>query len=261
MSVVTVAATVEASNVPPRIKLVATDTGSPAFTTTTIMRNNPDGTQSAVRSATGGGVALSGGTATVYDYEMPFGQPVTYTSLETPANTTTPVTVSVSQVWLIHPGIPSLSIPVDFRMGSFAEETWSVNQAVFWPMGRSTPVVIGDGARRAPQSSMTVSVATLNDLAKLRDLLADGSVLLLNAPPSLALGIDTNYIAPGEVKVRRRSSIGTDQNRDVDIPYTVVDRPAGGSQSTRTFADLLVYPNLAALKNAYADFAALLAGP
>jgi hypothetical protein len=45
------------------------------------------------------------------------------------------------------------------------------------------------------------------------------------------------------------------------LPFTVVGRPAGGSQSTRTFADLLVYPNLAALKNAYSDFAALLAGP
>jgi hypothetical protein len=261
MSVITVAATVEASNVPPRIKLVATDTGTPAFVTTTILRNNPDGSQVPVRTATGGGATLTGGTVTVYDYDPPFGQPVTYTSLETPANVTTPVTLDASWVWLIHPGIPSLSIPVDFRAGSFAEETWTASQAVFWPMGRSTPVVIGDGSRKSAQSSMTVALPTLNDLAKLRALLADGSPLFLNVPPSLGLGIDTTYIAPQDVKVRRISTIGTDQNRDVEIPYLVVARPAGGSQSTRTFADLLVYPNLAALKNAYPTFAAVLAGP
>jgi hypothetical protein len=225
------------------------------------MRNNPDGTQSAVRTDTGGPATLSGGAVTVYDYEMPLAQSVTYTSLETPANETTPDTVTASQIWLIHPGIPVLSQPLDLLPGSLMEEAYPVRQAVFWPMGRSTPVVIGDGARKAASSTIVTLTETAPELEAMRALLADGSVLQLNIPPGLGLEFDTCYISVQDVKVSRLTDAAANVMRAFTLPFTVVGRPAGGSQSARTFADLLVYPNLAALKNAYADFAALLAGP
>jgi hypothetical protein len=261
MSVITVAATVEASNVPPRVKLVATDTGSPAFVTTTILRNDPDGSQVPVRTATGGGATLSGGTVTVYDYEMPYGQAVTYTSLETPANVTTPVQVDASQVWLIHPGIPSLSLPIRLGRGSLTKRTRAVTRAVFWPMGRSTPVVIGDGSRKSIESQLVVVTATIPERVSLEELTADASPLLLNVPTTLGYNFETCYISVGDIDETVVTEMVTETYMTVTLPFTVVDRPAGGSQSARTFADLLVYPNLAALKNAYPTFAAVLAGP
>jgi hypothetical protein len=154
MSVITVTPTVELSNTPPRVRLNVADTGTPAFTSTTITRLNPDGTTSPVRTTDGGPVPISGGTGLVYDYEAPYGQAVTYSSVETPGNVTAPVTVAVSQVWLIHPGTPALSTPIDLRVGALDDETLPVRQAVYWPLGRSTPVVIGDGARKLAQSSL-----------------------------------------------------------------------------------------------------------
>jgi hypothetical protein len=53
----------------------------------------------------------------------------------------------------------------------------------------------------------------------------------------------------------------TEQWTDVTMPFVVVDRPAGGSQSERTYADLLVFPSYTALKTAYPTYAATLAGP
>jgi hypothetical protein len=128
-------------------------------------------------------------------------------------------------------------------------------------MGRSTPVVMGDGARHAAQSSLTVLTETLSELASLRALLANASVLLLNIPPQLGIGFDTCYITVQDVKIGRLTPEVIDENRSVSIPFYVVAAPAGGTQSQRTFADLLVYPSLAALQAAYTDFAAVLAGP
>lgn len=258
---VTVTATVEASNIPPRVKLAISSTSE---TSTTATRTNPDGTVVNVRTNDGNPLPLSGSgtkTGTLYDYEVPYGQAVTFSTLETPASVTAPVTVSVAAPWLVHPGVPTRSLPIDLRVGTLAEETYGVGQAVYYPMGRANPIVVTEGARRGAQSSLVISAATLAQVQSLRTLVADAGVLLLNASPALGLGIDTRYIAVGEVKVGRVSNVGADTLRDVTLPFVQVDRPAGGSQATRTLADLLVYPTLADLARAYPTLAALEAGP
>jgi hypothetical protein len=50
------------------------------------------------------------------------------------------VTVAESKIWLVHPGVPELSMPVELAKGSLAEEEWGVQQGVFYPMGRPFPV-------------------------------------------------------------------------------------------------------------------------
>lgn len=262
MSVISVTATVDTVNVPARVQLNVTDTGSPAFTSTTITRLNPDGTTSPVRTSDGNPAPLSGGTALLYDYEAPYGQSVTYSSLETPANVSAAVTVPASQVWLIHPGTPSLSRPINLLPGTLQDEVVGVNKAVYWVMNRSTPVTIGSGVRHAPSSQLVVSVETANDLAGLKSLLADGSVLMLNVPPSLSMEFDTCYIdVVTDLKYSRFTPNTIDPYRSVSLPFQVVGRPAGGTQSQRTLADLLVYPTLAALQAKYATLADVLAGP
>jgi hypothetical protein len=170
---------------------------------------------------------------TLRDNEAPYGTPVTYSTIESPSTVSSPVTVDETRVWLVDPGTPALSVPIEMRANSFAEESWDVQQGIFWPMGRSTPVVQTDGARKAPASSVTVKIDTLTELADLRALLTGAGVLLLNVPPSANVGVDTAYIAIGKVTNRRVTDIGADPYRAVELPYQVVDMPIGGSQSSR----------------------------
>jgi hypothetical protein len=77
----------------------------------------------------------------------------------------------------------------------------------------------------------------------------------------MGLGFPPSYIAVGDVKLTRWSDTVIDANRDVTLPFTVVDRPIGGSQAQRTYADLLSFATYRDLNAAYASYTALLAGP
>jgi hypothetical protein len=255
MSTVTVVPTVEAGNVPPRVRLDVTDTGSPSVFATTVTRLTPDGAPLTLITSGANRVGL------VYDYEVPFAAGVRYSTLESPTVISSEVTVPVGRPWLIHPGVPALSMPVEFRIGSFDEEEWAVEQGVYWPMGREHPVVQTDGQRKAPASSVTLHIESLQELRDVKALLADAGTLLLNVPPTLGIGVDTCYIAVGNVRNRRPSSIGSDPYRALELPFRVVDAPVGGSQAERTYADLLAFPSYANLQAAFPDYSAVLAGP
>jgi hypothetical protein len=261
VSVATVTATVDTVNVPARVRLDIADVGSPAFTTVTVTRHNPDGTVSPVRTTDGNPVPMSGGAGLVYDYEAPYGAAVTYSTLETPANVTTPVTVPASQVWLIHPGVPSLSLPIRLGRGSFMSRVRAASQAVFKVLGRSTPLVYTDGARKSIASTLVALVQSAGQLAAMEALLADTSVLLLNVPTTLGYNFPTCYVSIGDVTEVPTTELVAETWLTLSMPFTVVDRPAGGTQAARTLADLAVYATLADLAAAYPTLAAVAAGP
>lgn len=265
MSTVTVVPTVDLTSTPPSVVLAVTDAGTPNLFATTVTRLDPDGVWRNVRTSDGNPLVLTTSGAnrvgTLRDNEAPYGTPVTYSTIESPSTVSSPVTVGETRVWLVDPGTPALSVPIEMRANSFAEESWDVQQGIFWPMGRSTPVVQTDGARKAPASSVTVKIDTLAELADLRALLTGAGVLLLNVPPSANVGVDTAYIAIGKVTNRRVTDIGADPYRAVELPYQVVDMPIGGSQSSRSYADLFAYTTYAQLSAGYSSYTALLAGP
>lgn len=256
---ITVTATLEASNVPPRVRLNVS--ASAGETSTTITRLNPDGTTVAVRTGDGGPLALSAGSGLLYDYESPFGQAVTYSSLETPANVTSPVTVPASQPWLIHPGVPVLSIPINLRPGTLQEETYAVQRGVFQVLGRENPVVVTDGARRSPAAELVLMTQSPDELAAVKSILADTSTLLLN-PSDSTWDFDACYIAVGDMKLSRWTDTVIDSYRDVILPFQVVDRPVGGSQSQRIWTSVISgYATWTAVRAAYPTWSALIAGP
>lgn len=260
---VTITPTVEPSTGagdPPRIRLDIIDTDG--LSSVNVTRLGPDGRTVPVRTADGNAQPLTSGTALLYDYEAPFGEAVSYSTLEDPSTSSAQVAIDSDSVWLIHVGVPVLSMPIDLRAGSLQEEEWAVQQGVFWPMGRETPVVQTDGARKAASSSVTVAIETPADLRSLKTLLGDASTLLLNIPVAMGLGVDTCYIAAGNVRNARPSDIGSDPHRDVVIPFQIVGRPAGGAQAEWTYTDILVgYPTYSALQAAFPTAPALLAGP
>jgi hypothetical protein len=276
---VTVVPTVEADNVPPRVRLDVSGTSEIA---TTVMRLNPDGTRTPVRTPDGNALplpgvvtvvdfgdatassdvvtfnsdgtasaaiadngdgtapeAVTGGGGLLYDYEAPFGALVSYTTLESPDTVSAEVVVPADQVWLIHPGVPALSMPVSLRPGTLQDAAFAARQGVFYVMGRANPVVVTDGARKGAASQLVVTTQSLDELSSLLALLSDAGALFFNPPADMNVGFGPAYIAVGDVKLSRWTDVQIDANRDVTLPFTVVDRPAGGTQSERTWADVI----------------------
>jgi len=268
MSTITVTATVENSTGsldPPRVRLNVTDTGtSPALFAATVTRLDPDGRVVPVRTNDGNPLVLTtSGTTRVgllYDYEMPYGAPVTYSTMETPTSSSAAVTVAESKAWLVHPGVPELSRPV--TVASVSERTRRAQRGVFYPMGRETPVVQTDGARKAAEYTLGLLTQTDTERRDLGALLSDAGVLLFNVPASKPWGIGAEYVSIGDVTESRVTPFIGEPTRRFELPLTVVDRPAGGSQSERTYIDVLAqFSSYAALRNAYNSYTSLLAGP
>lgn len=263
MSVITVSATVELSNVPPRVRLTVTDIGSPNLFAATVTRLDPDGRVVVVRTQDGNPLTLttsgSNRTGIVYDYEMPYGQPVTYSTQESPTTTSGEVTVAEDRVWLVHPGVPALSMPVS--VAAFGNLVRPVSRNVFRPMGRKSALVVTDGARKSPEGTVELNTFTLAEAAAFEALTDDASVLLLNVPAQLPWGFPTSYVSLGDIEEGRLVEYAGEPRRLQTLPLVVVERPSGGSQAQRTYSDLLVYPTYTALRSAYASYLDLLGGP
>lgn len=257
---VTVTPTVEASTGPqdpPRVRLDVAGTGE---SSTTITRLDPDGRTSPVRTADGNALPLLGGVGLLYDYEAPFGAAVSYSSVESPAVVSGSVTVDSSQVWLVHPGIPVLSMPV--MVSALGPRSHKVTRAVHYPMGRPTPVVQTDGARKSAEYLLTLLTTADDERAALADILSDTGPLLLNVPVSKGWGITAEYVSVGDITENRVTRFVGEPMRTWELPLTVVDRPVGGSQSERTYVDVLVdNATYSALMPKYATYLDLLAGP
>lgn len=260
MATLALGATADPASSPPSVVLQVVDTGTPAVSSVTILRLDPDGRYRKVRTSDDGPLLLSGGTASLVDYEVPLGSRVTYKVDQ--ANLPTVDAVVDSDVpWLVNPGSPARSMPLSLRKGSNDSELWATDRGVFQVLGRPTPVVITGGTRAAAASSLLASTGSLSELTSLASLLADGGALLLNVPPQLGLGIATAYISIGDVTVTRPSDIGTQQMRDITMPYQVVDRPVGGTQAGLTWLDVAArYATWSELAAAVPSWAAL-AGP
>ena len=263
MSTITVTPTVEADNVPPRIRLDVSDANLPGYFETTVMRNHPDGTQQQVRTPDGEALQLATSGANrvglVYDYEAPFGQPVSYTTVEDAATVSGEVTVDADRAWLIHPGIPDLSRPV--IIGDVSARTRTASRGVFYPMGRRSPIVHSDGQRKAASYTLTVYTDGDGDASSLEFLLDDLGTLLFNVSASKGYGIGTEYVSVGDVQETRPVRLLSDTARMWELSVTVTDRPVGGTTAERTYTDLLSFASYAELRASYADYQSLLAGP
>lgn len=233
----TLVATPEPGNSPPRVLLQLEYTGQ---TSATIVRTDPDGQQVPVRLAEP--AALDGAGQWVgYDYESWLGRPMTYTATTAGGSvTSSTVTLAVTDTWLRHPGVPSLSCKVDFQ--GEGEPVRPVNQAVLEPLGRATPIVVSDGRRRTKRSTLTLRTKTDGEHELLLGLLDDVTPLLLDIPPNRPFGptLPHQYLSIGDLtEARNRPDYYPDPWRLWTAPYIVVGRPAGGIQAQRTYADVL----------------------
>lgn len=257
---VTITPTVQLSTTPPSVALAITTTTE---TSTTILRNNPDGTQSPVRTSDGNPLPTPSHSGSLTDNEPPYGQALSYTSIESPGTVSAAVTVSPPRPWLVHPGVPALSVQIlRFKLGSLVGNTYAMPRGVFRPMGRRNAVVVTGGVRQGASGSFTITTQTATDLSNLNALLSTGQPLLLNIPAGLGFTFPTSYVSIGDIKqTPSLTALVVDQQIDTVCPFDVVDAPVGGSQAARSYADLLAYSSYQQADTAYSSYTGMLTGP
>lgn len=243
MATLAVTATAYPALSPPRVRLDITASGTPAVPSVTVSRADVSGRSYPVRTSDGGPLPLSGGVGVLWDYEIPYGTTSTYAvAASGVATVTTTALLDVADVWLVHPGVPALSVrvPVVSEIGDLSRP---VDRGLFSVVGRSDPIVVGGGARSSAAGTLAVRTRTDAERHALDLLLDDGSALLLNLPVTLGWGMETAYISVGDVTAARTVEYAPQPYREWTLPYQVVTRPAGGSQSERTWATVAAeYP-------------------
>jgi hypothetical protein len=205
-----------------------------------VTRTDPDATTVNVR-ATDEPITITDSQWLDYDYEAPFGAPVTYTAIMTLGSSSSSadtVTLDVGRVWLIHAGDPSRSYSPP-RVRGFAERERNVDQGSFKVLGRRDPVITTDGQRSGVESKVMIRTETHAERDGLWAVLEDGSTLLLNVPAGFGWGLTTEWIAVGKVGEARVAELrGADQGRIFTLPYMVAPRPVGSVLPERVYADL-----------------------
>lgn len=130
-------------------------------------------------------------------------------------------------VWLKHLTIPQLSMQVDLSNADSPQfaQTRSV-QAV---LNRRDPIVLSDTKRKYPTSTLDIRTWSLEEATRLRRLLADNTVLLLQVPVGERWGISNWYLAIGDVTEERLwQEWAPYQGRVFHLPVEIVGRPSGG---------------------------------
>jgi hypothetical protein len=225
-------ATPEPDYSPPRVRIDITDTRTVPVTSLTITRQDADGRSYPVRTSDGGPLAVSGGVATVWDYEVPFGTTVTY-STDVTGGPTVDTILDPPDVWLVHPGVPSLSVPL--LVTTLPTRTRSTGRTLYQILGREDPIPVSSGARATAAAAMGVRTVTEAQRQALDLLCDDDAVLLLNIPPAKRWGWASCYISIGDITETRTVNYGRFPYREWQLPIQEVARPGGGTQAAITW--------------------------
>lgn len=246
-------ATVDTASTPPRVLL---DVTGMAGATVTITRTDPAGNTVTVREADG--AALVAGAFTVYDYEAQYQVANTWTATSDTADSASDTaTLAVTQPWLIHPGVPSLSRAV--QVAQRGDRTRDTSTGVHTILGRADPIAVSDGARKSATFPLTLATSTLTEEADLTALLADASPLLLQIGYSGVDRAEYCWVSIGQVVQSDAVDWFGNEHSHWTLPCTVVAAPTGSQQAERTYADMLAdFATYADTDAAYATYHDLL---
>jgi hypothetical protein len=199
-------------------------TGS-AVTAVTIGRQDPGGFQQILRY--GDAVPIVDGKLHIEDFEAPLDVPVYYTAAQqAPAGSevgvsNTVIVPSQGRTWLKDPSYPSRNMVVPV-MTSVVNLTRAAQAGIFPILNRPSPVVITT-VRAGPEAVITLHTLTDEQRKAMVNILASGSVLLIQTAPN---ELGSIYVHVGDV-VEERVGLVQEQSRRWTLPVIVVDRPAG----------------------------------
>jgi hypothetical protein len=165
--------------------------------------------------------------------------------------------VESPQPWLIHPGVPSLSLPVTGIL--LTDDQSDSGTALHAPLGRADPIPVSDGARKTP--AFQVSFRTGGEIYSfpggftfpgeltfpgaqdqndaLKAILRDSAPLLLQIVYPFTDIAMYRWISIDRVTTARVTMLFGDQQRVWTLDCTEITRPAGGIAAQRTWADLV----------------------
>lgn len=222
-------------------------------TQVSVGRNDPDGFSYLLRA--GDKVTLSAGLATVEDFEAPLDVPVSYVATKVtpappPAASATSAVVTIPSndlVWLKDPAYPSRNMVVPIVTS--IPQLLSVSRAGVFPiLDRAAPIVVAN-RRQLPTGTLTIHTLTDGQRQQVADLMARGSVVMLQANPSTGWG--SRYIHVTDV-TEARVGLVSEPARRWSMPFLVVDRPEGlsvAATTAKTWASVkAIYPTWADLK-------------
>lgn len=173
------------------------------------------------------------------------------------AQTASPTRLEPADAWLVHPGLPDISMPLSAADTSMAgiidiapvEQT--SNATVHKILGSSTPVPTTTGGRTAARTGMSIITVTQPEAAAMDTLLASDVPLLIQIPPSWQLDFDNGFYAVGGVEADRTGEYASPR-RVVTFPLRSVQSPVVDVVDAGwTYADLI---------NTYIDYASVLDG-
>lgn len=255
---VSITATQEPDNEPPRVRLNVGTTGT-STALFTVVRTDPDGRDR--RVILSASQRFTSSAAIVYDYHAPFNQPVSYTvTSESVSATSSAVALSVSDPWLIHRTNSTLSVKVDAiaSIGDLASESTAATSFAF---GAVYPVTRNEAVRRALSGTLDLRCDSHDNLDAVMALMADSGVVLCNFPQKSGEWSDLTWawVQPGTITRSNKADWSWHGYRHLSFPFQVTDTPAGNLAPDWTYQILsdslspITYAQLAALYDNYAD--------
>lgn len=180
--------------------------------------------------------------------------------------TSTPATLSPSKAWLIHPGQPSLSVPISStdRSAVAVQNLGTITQAsastLHQILGQSLPIETHSGPRYGNTQQIALKARTAAHEAALNGILADSTPLLFRFPAAFDAGFDEGFYSFGQVQRSRIAQRYGAELRQFVADITKVQQPTLTVQNTGwSWAALAAaFPTWQAVAAAYATWADVL---
>jgi hypothetical protein len=201
----------------------------------------------------GEAVAVTGGAASLDDYEFVPGVANDYRIFDGSLFWQTSITPVQDEVWLKSISRPFLNRPVS--VVAHEDISRAARNGIFPIVGRSAPVAITD-VRLAREWQMTVKADSVSDADAIELVLAGGDPLFIQVPAD-ERDIPGGYVAVGTMVRRRFGHVS--QRRWFDLPCTTIAPPGPGVVGATATWEALVaaYDNWSDVLSAFGSWAAV----
>lgn len=192
---------------------------------------------------------------------------VTVSTYPAPASLTeisAPVILDVQDMWIIHPGNPSLSLNLEYddldqsTLAEIGTTRFRSRAALHEILGTRKSIQVSNGARGAEEFTIAVSTETTSGRGSFEAIIADETPLLFHTPPGWDLEFPDGFYAVGDVEFERMVQTYGQPSRMVSLPLTAAENPVVDVGDTGwTFSDLYSeydsFDDVLASFNSFAD--------